>query len=159
MQIDRSLKYIKIKIKKGWTLIENIVVIGIFLLLAGSILISAEQVVIHENTLEVEGCKTNILTFINKSRLYCRNKFKGGDIIFDTINNKIVFKIGTNYIDKILLPRDFKLKDIIVHDGYNCISIDKYGFISNACTISFLDKFKNKSELTICVGTGYLEIK
>ena len=128
-------------------------------MLVGGDLISSEQVVKHENTLEVKGCKNNILTFINKSRLYCRNKFSGGDILFNTINNEITLKSGTKYIDKISLPRTFKLKDIVVHNGINSISIDKYGFISDACTISFLDRFKNRSDLTICVGTGYLEIK
>lgn len=144
---------------KGLTLIELMVVIGIIFMLIGSVLISAEQVIKHENILEVEGCKNNFLIFINKSKLYCRNKFMSGDILFDTINNEIKLKIGTEYKDKISLPKDFKLKDIVVHNGLNSISIDKYGFISDACTISFLDKFKNRSELTICVGTGYLEVK
>ena len=127
-------------------------------MLVGVVLINSEQVVKYKNTLEVKNCKNNILTFINKSRLYCRNKFKGGDIVFDTTNNKIMLKIGTKYVDKISLPRDFKLNDISRQDT-NYLSIDKYGFISNACTISFLDKFKEINKLTLRVGTGYLKIE
>ena len=154
------MKCIKINSSKGYTLIELIVVMGIFFMLVGGGLISTGQVVNYQNTLEVEGCKNNILVFINKSRLYCRNKSRGGEILFDTINNEIRFKMGTSILDRISMPRGFKLKDINPASGKNYISIDKEGFTKDACTIWFLDKFKDSdNRLTICSGTWYLEIK
>lgn len=148
----------RLNCSKGLTLIELIVVMAIFFMLVGSSLITAKQVVVYENNLEVESCKNNILTFINKSKLYCRNKFSGGDVLFDTIKNEIKMTMRNRYVDEMFLPKDFKLKDIVASGG-NTITIDKFGFISDACTISFLDKFENRSDLTICVGSGYLEIK
>ena len=149
----------QINSSKGYTLIEVIVVMGIFFMLVGSILISTEQVVKYQNALEVESCRNNILIFINKSRLYCRNKSKGGDILFDTINNEIKFKMGTKIIDRMLMPRDFELKDIYIGDGKNYISIQKNGSTVLGGRFKFSDKFKNKKIFNIDACSGYLEIE
>ena len=141
---------------KGLTLIELVVVMGIFFMIVGSSLITVNQVIVCENNIQVESCKNSILIFINKSRLYCRNKYSEGDIVFDSIQNEIVMKMGTISIDKISLPKSFSH---LSHNGESTITIDQFGFISNACTISFSDKFNKAYNLTICVGTGYLEIK
>ena len=117
----QGAKYTLINGSKGWTLIEILVVMGIFFMLVGGSLISVEQVVKYENTLQVEGCKNNILTFINKSKLYCRNKFNGGDILFNTINNEIVLKIGIKYIDK--FPQ-LSYSSVYMHHLYFRLSLE-----------------------------------
>lgn len=126
-------------------------------------LISSKQTLEYVNNVEVESCKNNLLDFINNSKIYCRNRKINGTILFDTINNSIKFNVGSGVkvksIDMINLPKGFKLNDVIVSKGKNSIQIDKYGFTSDACTISFNDKFDKRYNLSICVGTSYCEIK
>ncbi len=153
------MKFIEINKSKGFTLIEVMLVVGIISIFTGGVLLESRKSIDYLNRVEAESCKNNILAFINNGKLYCRNKAATGVIVFDTSNNQIRFQTGVKLISKLTLPKDFKLKNVEVHDGVNSIKVDKFGFISDACTISFTDKSNKKSDITICVGTGFCDIK
>ena len=153
------MKFTRTSKSSGFTLIEVMLVVGIISIFTGSVLLGSRKSFDYLNTVENESCKNSILAFVNNGKLYCRNKSVTGVIVFDTSNNQIKFQTGVKLISKLTLPKDFKLKNVEVHNGVNSIKIDKLGFISDACTISFEDKLNKKSDITICVGTGFCEIK
>ncbi|WP_406542253.1 type II secretion system protein [Clostridium ljungdahlii] len=74
----------KIK-KKGFTVIELLLVLSIFSILLSFSLVNLGTFGNLKNKIDVDLTNNNILDFINKSKTYCRDKEEeGGYIYFDT---------------------------------------------------------------------------
>lgn len=155
----RLVRYIKTNKKKGVTLIEVLVVVGMIMVLSSVTLMSSKKTKDYINTIDVATTENEILSFIDLSKMYCRSFCVDGSITIDVKNKAFIFREGMRIIYKYLLPTNFQLKDVITSNVKNKIYIDSYGFTTDACTITFFDRNKKTYDISITVGTAYAEIK
>lgn len=146
----------KIKIK-GFTLVELMLVVGLFSLLLSFSLVNMRAFGSLKNKIDVDVTSNTIINFINNSKLYCRDKSKqGGYIYFNVKDGNMAFYTGLQQIYKMQLPEGFVLNGV---NGDNKIKIDSRGITSDACSIKFKDRRGEIHCLTMCVGTAYVECK
>ncbi|AZV56095.1 type II secretion system protein [Clostridium sp. AWRP] len=146
----------KIK-KRGFTVIELLLVLSIFSILLSFSLVNLGTFSNLKNKIDVDLTNNNILDFINKSKTYCRDeKEEGGYIYFDTKNNEITFNVELGEIFKLKLPEGFVLNRVRED---NRIKIDNMGITEDACSIKFKDRKGEMHCITMCVGTAYVDIK
>lgn len=142
---------------KGFTLIELILVIGLFSMLLSFTLINMGAFSSMKNRIDVDLTGNRIINFINNSKIYCRDKGKqGGYINFDVKDGNITFSSGLEVIFKMELPEGFTLNQV---SDDNRIKIDNRGITADACSIKFKDRKGEMHCLTMCVGTAYVELK
>ncbi|WP_368487847.1 type II secretion system protein [Clostridium sp. BJN0013] len=142
---------------KGFTLIELILVIGLFSMLLSFSLINMGAFSSIKNKIDVDLTGNRIVNFINNSKLYCRDKGKqGGYIYFNVRDGNITFNSGLTEISKMELPEGFTLNQV---SDDNKIKIDSRGITADACSIKFKDRKGELHCLTMCVGTAYVEFK
>jgi prepilin-type N-terminal cleavage/methylation domain-containing protein len=147
------------KIKKGYTLLELMITISIISIL--SIMFSRYFITYekYRNRILVDQCNNTIMSFINSCKQYCYYKDIGGYIKFDVIGNRLIFYVGTEVKRILNTTRGLKLYSINVSNGDAKLNFDNKGFTSDACTMSFEDSDTKIHEITISVGTSYVEIK
>lgn len=146
--------------KKGFSLIELIIVISIISILSLSIVNYIKSYNYYENKIYVDECDNSILMFINRAKMYCKSKQCSGLIIFDKVSNAIDFyENNTKHMDAYALPEGFALNSITLGSGKVGISINNKGITVDACSIVYIDRYNNSHKLTISVGTAYVEIK
>lgn len=143
--------------KKGFTLIEVIVVISIITTLFGYSLISFKSFSNVENDVDVQIFGNTLVNFIINSKKYCRDNNVSGYIYFITNINTAQLCCNTKLISSIKLPKSFS--DLSVNIKGGKIFIDNKGFSGDACTIKFKDKKGGMHYTTICVGSSYVEFK
>jgi prepilin-type N-terminal cleavage/methylation domain-containing protein len=143
--------------KKGFSLIELLVVMSIIAIVASISLLGISKYKNLKNDVDLNMTETSILGIINYGKQYCREKEKPGFILFDLITNEIGFYSENREIDVFRLPSDIKIEDI--NTSSNKLDIDKFGIISDAGTILLRDCNNKLFSLTINVGAGYAEIK
>ncbi|UZQ50891.1 type II secretion system protein [Clostridium kluyveri] len=142
---------------KGFTLIELILVIGLFSILLSFTLINMGAFSSMKNRIDVDLTGNRIINFINNSKIYCRDKGKqGGYIYFNVKDGNITFSSGLEEIFKMELPEGFTLNQV---SNDNRIKIDNRGITADACSIKFKDRKGEMHCLTMCVGTTYVEFK
>lgn len=142
---------------KGSTLIELILVIGLFSILLSFTLINMGAFSSMKNRIDVDLTGNRIINFINNSKIYCRDKGKqGGYIYFNVKDGNITFSSGLEEIFKMELPEGFTLNQV---SNDNRIKIDNRGITADACSIKFKDRKGEMHCLTMCVGTAYVEFK
>lgn len=144
------------KKNKGFTVIELLITLFIMfslLCISSSIVKNYKSI---SNSMDCKICSNNISNFILSSKQYCRKNQAAGKIsVFG--ENKINFTSGTNIINGFILPKGFKVITINTKDGR--VSIDDRGITGSACTIIYLDRKNKNHEITICVGTSYVDVK
>lgn len=146
----------KIKVK-GFTLIEVLLAISLFSILLSFSLVNLGTFSSIKNEVDVDLTSNKIINFINKSKLYCRDKSKeGGYIYFNVSGQNITFNVGLQKIFKMELPDGFTLNSV---GNDNKIKIDNRGITADACSIKFRDRKGEMHCITICVGTAYVELK
>ncbi|MFL0196878.1 type II secretion system protein [Clostridium sp. WILCCON 0269] len=146
----------KIKVK-GFTLIEVLLAISLFSILLSFSLVNLGTFSSIKNEVDVDLTSNRIINFINKSKLYCRDKSKeGGYIYFNVSSQNITFNVGLQKIFKMELPDGFTLNAV---GNDNKIKIDHRGITADACSIKFRDRKGELHCITICVGTAYVELK
>lgn len=142
--------------KKGFTLIELIIVISILSIIFSYSLVSLGAISNLENKIDVDIFDNKLLCFINRSKVYCREKQVGGDIGFNLNRRNITFNNGIQEIFKMDFPENF---DIVSSTNRHIITINDRGIVKNACSIKFKDRKGNMHCITICVGSFYAEVK
>jgi len=144
-------------IKKGFTLIEVVVVISIMTILFGYSLLNLRSFNRIENNIEVQLFGNTLVDFVINSKKYCKDNNLSGYIYFITNKNSAQFCCGTNVIGSVKLPVNFS--ELSVNRTGGKISIDNKGFSKDACTIKFKDREGDMHYITMCVGTANVEFK
>ncbi|MBP2031457.1 prepilin-type N-terminal cleavage/methylation domain-containing protein [Clostridium algifaecis] len=142
--------------KKGFTLIELIIVICIMSIIFSYSLINLGSIGSLENKIDVDVFDNELLCFINRAKVYCREKNVSGYIRFDLNRRNITFNNDIEEISKMDLPEKF---NIISSTGNNIIMINSSGVLGDSCSIEFKDRNGNRHCITICVGSFYAEVK
>lgn len=143
---------------KGTTLIELLLVISISAIVMSSSFMGYKSFKTYSNNIDNKYYKNSIHNLINGAKQSCRTKKQVGRIYFFTNTNEIAFYLNLQQINKLEAPKGFDLLEVNTNYS-NLIIIDKYGFTSDACTIKYKDRKGIVNKLTICVGTGYVDIK
>lgn len=140
--------------KRGYTLIEQIVVIAIVLILTVSMVNIKKSYSTITSRLEVKGVLNELTNMMSFAKYYCRNSVHIGVLQIDTVNKKIKFR------DKDL--RDKIIKEINIPKSCNIyikntsISINNKGHLqSESMTISN-DYYWGK--ITISTGVDNINI-
>lgn len=143
--------------KKGFSLIELLVVMSIIIIVASISLLGISKYYNLKNDVDLNMTESSILAMINFGKQYCREKEKSGFVLFDLEKNEVKFYSANMPIEGFKLPREIKIEGI--NTTLNRINIDKYGITSDAGTILLSDLNNIKYSITINVGAGYAEIK
>lgn len=141
---------------KGFTLIELVIVIGMISVFLSFSLINISNYRKLNNNIDVELFSNSLLNYINNSKEYCRDNNIGGYIYFDVERNLIVLACGIREINNLPLPDGFSLQEI---GRGNKIMITNIGTTGSSCTIKLKDREGNAHDITMCVGTEYVDIK
>lgn len=160
MKIAFMKKYVVIK--KGLTLIEMVVVISIIIIIGGITVPSLYQYYEYQNNMDVDLCNNSITALITNGKQYCRDNQISAYVRFDIMDDCVeIFSKdehgNKNKIEKFILPNKFILCDTNFHE--NKIEIDKRGILNDAGTISFIDRKGKTHNISVYVGSTYVEIK
>ncbi|PJI09920.1 MULTISPECIES: pilus assembly FimT family protein [Clostridium] len=146
------------KNKKGYVLMELVCSAAIISILCSTVILSIKSYKDIRNALEVKYVNNQMVNFINTSRNYCIAKGTCGKLFLNMNLNRVeFFKDINSNIDIFVLPQGFKLEPVATNNGL--ILIDENGMLLNACSIAYKDSKKGTHIITVCVGTGNVEIK
>lgn len=143
--------------KKGYTLVELMIVICVGMIICSIAIYSIRNFDKLSNNTSNEFACFSLIAVINHGKQFCRVKESSGKISFNLIKGEIYFYCNDKFIERYSLPKGFILYDI--NNLTKEIHIDRQGVTSDACTITYKDISKKLHHITICVGTGYAEIK
>lgn len=143
--------------KKGFTLMELIVVMAIISIIYGITYINISSYKKIENKIDYENTNNLIISFMNNSKLRCKSSKTSGEIYFYQGNNVIEFRRGLELIDKFVLPIGFKINSINIPS--NKVSINSLGYSYDAGTLIYIDREGTQHIITMTVGQDYAEIK
>lgn len=143
--------------KKGFTLIEVIVVIAMITTIFGYSFMSLSSFSRNKNDMDVKAFGNTLMNFIVNSKEYCKDKNQSGYIYFIPDKNKMIFSCNSSLINSLYLPSGFEGLNINIKGSR--IFIDNKGFTPDACTITFRDRKGGLHYATICVGSSYVDFK
>ena len=141
--------------KDGFTLIETIISIFILTVLFS---VGISQSTFGNNlvySMEKTACVYEIQNILSYGKAVCKEKNKYGKIVIDSSKNEIRFIEGWDNIEKIVkVPKEvtmvLKIKSIL---------ISSEGKIAQGNTITLVDKYMEKQDITISVGGDLITIK
>jgi len=143
--------------KKGLTLIEILVVLSIISII---LLISFPTVKIFDKIkceAKMNYSVNSTVEFLNGCKSFSRNKEASSIVRWSENKNKLNLYLNTK------LVKSFELPDGVLYSGFNpnrgYIEFDKFGYTSDACTISIMDELKEVRTITVKVGTAYVSEK
>ena len=140
-------------IKRGYSLVELLVVISILFIIVGGCALNLYK--FHKqwsNNTNVDFCDNYILHVLQNSALYCKQQNTSGVLEFCD-KNKIKFYINNELVRDYEIPEEFEFMNSFV------VLIDNFGVIFTACTISYEDVNKDVHNITIRVGSHYVKVK
>ena len=143
------------KRKSGFTLIELIVVMGIISIVV--INTNRKEFSNLINNIDYKMCNNEITNFINISKQHSREGMSLGNVYFSKSNNSLILYSNSKIIRQYNLPKGFKIRNINAQN--NRIYINSKGLIQDACTFSYEDRKGKTHEISICVGTGHVQVK
>ena len=144
--------------RKGFTLIEIVLVLLIMSIIAGCSVISVAYYKTIKNKVDAEYYCNAIVSFINNSKSYCRENSCSATVTFDIARNEIRLKNGINMINKLILSNKITLYEVNGRRINKDIVIDNKGFSNDACTIFLKDNNSIEHEISMRVGTAYVKI-
>jgi prepilin-type N-terminal cleavage/methylation domain-containing protein len=156
--IEYKFKYNNHK-KLGFSLIELLIVLMLLSCLFSFTPSTVKYYKSYKNSINVDYCSNSILIFINNAKQFCRATEQKGIILFDYNNGVIRFHSNNELIDTFILPQGFKINAVTLPRGKIGINIDSNGTTGDACTISYRDMKGSIHNITISVGSAYVEIK
>jgi len=144
--------------RRGFTLIEMVVVIAIITLMLGCSIISVRYYKSVKNKVDADYYCNAIVDFINNSKMYCRQNTCSAIVTFDKVRNEINLENGLNTVNTLALTNKITLYSVVSRRITGNIEIDKYGYSNDACTIILRDNNLIEHEITMRVGTSYVKI-
>jgi prepilin-type N-terminal cleavage/methylation domain-containing protein len=145
--------------RKGFTLIEIIMVIAIMSIVSGVSVLSLRYYKTVNNSLDADYYCNAVVNFINNSKMYCRENSCSAIVNFDKGKNQIKLVNGFNMVNKLMLKDKITLFSFTGRVNNTYIVIDSKGYSNDAFTIILKDNNSIKHEITMRVGTAYVKIK
>lgn len=143
--------------RRGFTLIEVVLVISIMSIIAGCSFISLRYYKTIRNKVDAEYYCDAVVSFINNSKMYSRENYCSVTIIFDIEKNKIMAKIGKDKIKELLFSNRITLYEVSGRRVNKAVVIDKEGYSNDAFTVVLVDNNLIRHEISMRVGTGYVK--
>ncbi|MBU3176348.1 type II secretion system GspH family protein [Clostridium estertheticum] len=144
--------------RRGFTLIEIILVLSIMGIIGGTSVVSVRYYITIKNKVDADYSCNAIVSFINNSKMYCRENSCSGIITFDVLRNEIKLHDGTTEINKLSLSNKIILYAVIGRRSDNDIVSDDKGYSNDSCTIILKDNNLIEHRITMRVGTAYVKI-
>lgn len=144
--------------RKGFTLIEMILVISIMSIIGGCSFVSLKYYNTVKNRVDAQYYCNAIVSFINNSKMYCRENSSSATVTFDIQRNEMKLEKGIKIVNKLTFENKIALYQITGRQSNGDIIIDNKGFSNDACTITLKDNNLVEHEITMRVGTGYVKI-
>jgi len=144
--------------RRGFTLIEMILVIAIMSIIGGSSAISVRYYKVLKNKIDAQYYCTAVVSFINNSKMYCRENSCSAIIVFDIEKNEMILKNGTAMVSKLAFSNKITLDRVIGGEGSANINIDRKGNSSDAGSIYLTDNNDRPHKITMIPETGYVSV-
>ncbi|MBZ9635928.1 type II secretion system protein [Clostridium sp. FP1] len=144
--------------RKGFTLIEMVLVIAIMSMIAGCSVISLRFHKSVKNKVDLDYYCNATVGFINNSKMYCRENSCSAKITFDIGKNEMNLENDRNTVKTLAFTKEITLYKVQGRRINGKIEIDKDGFSNDACTIILKDNNSIEQEITMRVGTSYVKI-
>ena len=149
--------------KKGYTLIELIVVLSIMAIFSSMVVINIVKVKERLEYIEFKNLEAEVKSLLSFGKAYCRKNKVPGQIIIGSDRKTIKFIVTDRYsaITKVInlgndieVGSNFKISENLKQDANN---ISDEGFIKSAGTITITNGNKTKSiDITISVGSDII---
>lgn len=142
--------------KRGFTLIELLIVLSIISIILSYSFMNLSAFNSLKNDIDVNEFDNEVLYFMNKSKIYCRDNNIRGYVQFDLNNENMIFISNSRRIFRINFPENFLVR---INENDRKINISSRGLVEDACSIEFKDRKGKMHCITVCVGTFYEDIK
>ena len=142
---------------KGFTLIEITVVMAVMGILMSCSVISLKYYKDMQNKMDVDYNCNAIVSFINNSKMYCKENSCSAVITFDKIRSKILLDRRLETVNEFILPKNITLVDITGTQWDDDIVIDRMGSTGDAGSITLMDNNKKIYIIRMGVGTVYVD--
>lgn len=150
-------------VKKGYTIIEIVIVLAIFTVLLGGSLRLLKVIEKTKSELILDNSVYEVKALLSFSKSFCRKNKIFGNIVIDSTRNEVKFTvIDTGApVDK-RITRTIKLKNsvkISTNISDKVATVNESGFITKAGTIEFKYNEVNIRKITISVGVDTITDK
>lgn len=149
--------------KKGFTIIELIVVLSIIAIFSSIVIINVGKVKEKLDDIEFKNLEAEVKSLLSFGKAYCRKNKVPGKIIIGLERKSIEFAVTDSRapIKKVLnLSNGFEVgSNLMVSENLkeDANNISDEGFIKSAGTITIINKSKTKSiNITISVGNDII---
>lgn len=149
----------KFRRKKGFSLIELIIVLSMMSIMVPSIALLISFIQSSNEKAEIQYVNSTLLAFVARSRECCKYEESLGYIEVNKSKGRIYLSINNEEVDGFNLPKGFTIYYPEVSGGNNIIAIDRDGYIKNAGKLRYKDKKGGTYYLSIGVGNSYAEIQ
>ncbi len=149
--------------KKGYTIIELIVVLSIITIFSSIVIINVGKVKERLDDIEFKNVEAEVKSLLSFGKAYCRKNKVPGQIIIGLDRKTIKFAVTgslspitrvINLENGIEVGSNLKVSENLKQDANN---ISDEGFIKSAGTITITNKSKSKSiDITISVGNDII---
>jgi prepilin-type N-terminal cleavage/methylation domain-containing protein len=144
--------------RKGFTLIEVVLVIAIMSIIAGCSLMSLRYYKTIKNKIDADYYCEAVVSFINNSKMYCRENNCSATVIFDIERNEMKLDKGIYTINELVFSDKITLYEVSGRRINKDVVIDKEGYSNDAFTIVLMDNNLRRHEITMRVSTGYVKV-
>ncbi|MFT5874033.1 MAG: prepilin-type N-terminal cleavage/methylation domain-containing protein [Clostridium sp.] len=144
--------------RKGFTLIEMVIVISIMSIIGGCSVFSFRYFKTLKNKIELDYYCNAVVSFINNSKMYSRENHCDATITFDIIGNQMRLIKEGNMVNKLIFSEKITLYDVTGRRSNNDIVTDNIGYSNDSCTIILKDNNSIEHKITMRVGTAYVKI-
>ncbi|MBD7916584.1 prepilin-type N-terminal cleavage/methylation domain-containing protein [Clostridium sp. Sa3CUN1] len=144
--------------KKGYTLIEVIIVLSIISLISSIAIVNISKVKENLEVIEFKNSANEVKALLSFAKAYCRKNKVHGQIIVGSDRKTIAFEVSdkNHSFKKIIklsknieVGSNFKVSSSITSANNN---VTDEGYIKSAGTITLMYKNNRKIEITISVG-------
>ena len=144
--------------RRGFTLIEIVLVLSIMSLIGGCSFVSIKYYKTLKNKVDSDYACNAVVSFINNSKMYCRENSCTAFISFDMTKKVMKLAYNMNVVKKLILSDKIISLEVIRRRENGDIVIDNYGFSNDAFTITIKDNNVKTHHITMKVDTGYVSI-
>lgn len=145
--------------RRGFTLIEMILVLFIMGIIGGASVVSVRYYNTIKNKVDADYSCNAIVSFINNSKMYCRENSCIGIITFDVPRNEIKLVRDSIMVSKQILSNKITMEKVIWNDENKGFLIEKDGYSDTSGSIYLKDNNLNEYKITVRVASKFIEIK